>query len=114
MKPLKAGSLRHTIEIQELSSEQDTFGSPQATWKTIAIRRCELEPLSGRNAWLAQQVIPEATHRIRLRYHKGLALSAKTHRFRFQASRILYLLGPPVDIEERHVLLECTCTEAAA
>ena len=76
---IRAGELTHRLEIQQATETQNDHGETVETWATVAERWGSVEPLSGRELMEAQQVRPEITHRVRLRYYEGLTSS---HRFK--------------------------------
>ena len=68
---------RLTLERNQGGAKDGSFGQPQENWQTLATRWGSIEPLAGRELWQAQQVQPDTTHRIRLRYDKSLGLSQR-------------------------------------
>jgi SPP1 family predicted phage head-tail adaptor len=71
---MRAGDLRHRLEIQTATETLDTFGEPITTWATTVTRWGSVNPVIGRERFQANQITPETTHTIKLRYY---ALSAK-------------------------------------
>lgn len=65
---MEAGRLQHRVEIQKAIEIPDSFGEPLPTWVTQATRWAAVEPLSGRELFLAQQVQADVTHRVGLRF----------------------------------------------
>lgn len=74
---MRAGDLRHRVEIQEPSDSRDAHGGITRTWNTVATRWARIEPLSGRELFQAQQV--EARTRVRITMRPYAALT-ETHR----------------------------------
>lgn len=66
------GPMRQLVTIQARTVAQNSYGEAVQTWTTVATRWGNLEPLSGREVWQAQQVRPDVTHRVTLRYYDGL------------------------------------------
>lgn len=66
-----SSKLRHKIDLQQKSATRDSFGSEVATWTTKATVRAAIEPLSGREYFMAYQVQSEVTHKITIRYYGG-------------------------------------------
>lgn len=69
---MRAGKLRHRIEIQEAIETTDEYGQVQQTWQTVATRWGGVEPLSGREAAHSKQVHQDTIHEVTLRYYAGL------------------------------------------
>jgi SPP1 family predicted phage head-tail adaptor len=103
-----AGKLREKIEVQSSTVSQDTEGGVTLTWATIAGGRvwAAVEPLSGNEQMLAQQVNAGLSHRVRIRY---MPITTK-HRISYR-SRILDI-NAIVNVDERREQLELLCTEA--
>lgn len=77
---MRPGKLRMRLAIQVNRAERDEFGEPAPdAWDTVAVRWGQVEPLSGRERFVADQTGSQVTHRIRLRMFDGL--TAK-HRLR--------------------------------
>jgi SPP1 family predicted phage head-tail adaptor len=101
------GELRHWVEVQrpKVSASPDSSGEKRLDrdedWETVATRWAKIEPLSGREAWLAQQAQSETTHKIELRYLAGL-----TTRYRVKkGTRRFNLTGVINPGEQRHTTI---------
>lgn len=81
----RIGPMRHRVAIQRRTVAQNSYGEAVPTWSTLATRWGRLEPLTGREAWQAQQARPDVTHRLTLRYYAGLL-----HRDRVQIDGATY------------------------
>lgn len=104
-----AGTLRHRIVIERGTEVQNAFGEPITTWATFAERYAAILPQSGREFIGAQQVVPELTHLVRLRYVAGVTSKM---RIRF-GSRVFDILAP-LDEEARGVEVTFACRELVA
>lgn len=70
---MRAGSLRHTADIQVRSTTNDTYGEPANTWTTyLQGVRLSIEPLTGSEYFAAEAQQGVVTHRIRMRYQAGI------------------------------------------
>lgn len=76
---MRAGRLRHTIDILQSSSAQDpTTGAVTELWNVIASNvPASVEPLSVREFIEAQSTQSEITARIVIRYREGLDASMR-------------------------------------
>lgn len=65
------GKLRHFVDIERKTvSGTGDRGQPALSWSAVYENvGAEIEQLSGRKLEIARQVIPSATHSIRMRYH---------------------------------------------
>ena len=71
---LPAGSLRHSIAVQSLSTKPDSFGQPQRTWTTILVARASIEAVLAREMYQSAQFTGQITHTVTLRW-PGAAVS---------------------------------------
>lgn len=69
---MRAGRLRHRLEIQAATEARDAAGGVTRTWATEATVWGAVEPFRGREVFEAGQVESEATHRIIVRYRGNL------------------------------------------
>ena len=68
MSPISAGMLTRHIQIQRPSTIKDSLGAPSRTWINVATVWADIQPLSGREAVIANRISAELTHQITLRY----------------------------------------------
>lgn len=69
---IRAGALRHRLVVEHVTEARDTLGQAIETWSTFATVWGSLEPLGGRERFLAAQTHAEATYRSRIRYLSGI------------------------------------------
>lgn len=69
---MKSGALRHQLIIQHVTEARDGFGQAIETWTQFAVVYGSIEPMSGRERFLAAQTQAEATYRGRIRWISGL------------------------------------------
>lgn len=81
-KPLRAGRLRHRVDVEDLVVTQDSDGDMVEEWVTFAARvPAEITALSGRELIAAQAVQSRVSTRIVLRRLPGLLARMRiTHR----------------------------------
>lgn len=82
---MKAGKLRQRVEIQARTTTQDSFGAPVPSWATVATVWANVLDQGSRELWQAQQVRPDLTTLVTIRYYAGLT---PRHRIKY-GSRIL-------------------------
>lgn len=97
------GKLRHHLEIQEeiTPTPTDSFGAPKPKWTTVAKRYAEIEGIEGRELWQGQQVRPDVTHGITIRYYqnsKGEPLGPKQ---RLKWVKRIFNIESAINIGER-------------
>lgn len=70
---MRAGRLRHRVTIQEfVKLSEDGIGGSINEWINVATVWARVIPLNGRELVIAQQIMPETTHRVEMRYKGGL------------------------------------------
>ena len=69
---MRAGELRHRLQIHAPVDTRDAFGGNTRTYETIATVSGSVEPLDGDELTEAQAVNARATVRIRIRKYPGL------------------------------------------
>jgi len=69
---MRAGKLRHPIEIQYDNGSQNSFGQQIPDWTKLVDWHASIEPLQGNELWRAQQVNAEVSHRVRMRYRASI------------------------------------------
>lgn len=101
-----AGRLRHRIKIQSLGLADDGMGGQTEAWSDMANVWASIEPLTGKELFIAQQVESNVTHKITMRYLAGITTK---HRILF-GSRVFEIVSIR-DEEERNKVLEIFVTE---
>ncbi len=96
---IRAGFLRHRIEIQAESQAVDSAGEPRPGWSTEATVWASVEPLVGRELIVAQQIKAETSHKVTMR-HRSLN---ERNRILFKG-RVLAITSI-INPEERNKLL---------
>lgn len=69
---MRAGLLRHRIEVQSAQESRGGTGGVTQAWVTDATRWGAIEPLTGSEMIEAQRTDARMTHRITMRYFPGL------------------------------------------
>ena len=104
----RAGRLRHRIYLQSKVVVRDSFGSESITWKTEtpAPIWAGIEPLSAREFFASQQMKSEVTHKVIIRYYKGVQTDWRVL-WGARQFNIVSIINP----EERNRELTLLCTE---
>ncbi|WP_443693139.1 phage head closure protein [Pseudomonas protegens] len=92
---MKAGDLRHQVELQHQVTPRDTatgeYGEPE--WQLFAKVWAQVSPLSARDLIAAQAGQSEATARVVIRYRAGVLPTMRiVHR-----GEIYSIGGPPLE-----------------
>lgn len=65
--------LRHKMSLQDEIKTPDGAGGFTRSWKTVADIWAEITPLSGRETFFASRLQSAVSHKIAIRYRKGIS-----------------------------------------
>jgi SPP1 family predicted phage head-tail adaptor len=104
---LNIGLLDRLITIQSLTVNRDpVFGAEQKSWATLAQVYAKVENVSGREFFLAKQVVGESVIRVTIRWRNDVT---RQMRLVLDDGRIVQINA--VLEKGRHAALELICTE---
>jgi SPP1 family predicted phage head-tail adaptor len=113
MKPLRVAPLRHYVEIQDYTEEQDSSGDLVKGFgegsQAYAVVRASIRTLRGRELLAAQSTYAEADAEIRIRYLDGVS-----ERMRVKHGDTYYDILNVDDVERRHIEMILTCRTGLA
>jgi head-tail adaptor len=119
---LTAGELRHRVTVQARTETSDGHDGLVDSWAALKSRiPAQVLPLLGRDLERAQQIDPRVSHTVSVRYWRSYQTDLDGGRTRLvyhptsdsAADRLLEIVGAPVDVEERHIVLQMLAKEAA-
>ena len=107
---LRAGDLRHRVTLQwDTGVTRNEVGETTAQWTDFAgPLPAKVEPLTGRELWNAQQIQPDISHKVTIRYLASVTSKMKV----IYGSRTFHIEGPPLNTEERNIETVLMCREA--
>jgi len=110
---IQAGELRHRITILRANLTQDTFGGWVIGDDSILADRvpAKISTLSGRELYAAQQKVAQVTHKVTIRWQRGIA--AKLN-IQWADDTDLVRFFQVQDVQNpdgRHIFLELLCVE---
>jgi len=105
---MRAGKLRHRIGIYSITEENESgdYGQPNQEETPQETVWGSVEPLRGNELFIAQQIAPETTHRVRLR---GGSEVKTTQRLKYDDR--WFCVVAALDPEERGISQELLCKE---
>lgn len=108
---INAGKYRHIITFQKLGESRNSYGEVDRdssdNWEDVVTVRAGIFPISGKELLSAEFVRAEMTHKIQLRYIKGIDSEM---RIKF-GDRIFDIVSPPINFQEKNVELQLMCKE---
>lgn len=106
---MHAGRLNKKITIEQPTETQDGTGQAVKSWSTYSQPWAAIEPLRANEFISSQQIVGEATVRIRVRADSGI-----TEKMRVNWNGKIYNIeGPPINISERDREMHLMCSEGA-
>lgn len=114
---IAAGKLRKRLSVLGVPTTPilNGFGEPDLTPVVLGTRWASVEPLSGRELWQAQQVRPDVSHKITMRFYAGLT---PRHKLRFtdpQTSTIrTFEIDSVLNVDERNRVMTILAKEEVA
>lgn len=102
----RRGHYPHRITIQSATTTRNDYGDEVETWADFVTRWANVKPLRGTERWTAQQVQPDITHEIYMRYVAGVTSDMRVV---FKGRTIN--LKEVVNVEEKNVELYLTGME---
>lgn len=107
---MRAADLRHQITLQQPGGAQDSVGERITTWSDFATDYAHVEPLSGREQFLAAQQQASTSHMVTMRYQPRYAVIDASWRVKFGAR--LMVIDAIRNTDERNIELVLMCTES--
>lgn len=72
MRTVKAGQLRHTVELQaKTPSGVNAYGEPTESWGTYATVHASIDPVTGREFTSGGGIRSDVTHKIVIRHNSS-------------------------------------------
>lgn len=89
----------------------DKSGAPQNTWFPVCDVMAAIEPISGREYWMAAQSNREATVRIVIRYREGINDSMRVLYKAKDRVKVYEMKSVPINTNEENRYLQLMCNE---
>ena len=99
---------RHRLTIEDyVETGRDQWNNPIEDWVPFDEVRGEVDPLQGREFFSAQQSHAEQTHRISMRYIKGIKPTMRV----VWGERVFEIKSPPLNPMEQNYEIQLMCKE---
>ena len=106
---MRAGPLRHRVQIQSAVRTRTASGGYTESWSTDRTTSASIDPLSGLELFAEQRVQGQVTHKIKMRHSPGLT---KRNRIRFRGR--VFNLEEVKNSQERGIMHECRAIEVVS
>lgn len=107
---MNPGELNRRIELQHLVKQDDGQGGYQPDYVPHAIIWAKIAPFIARNVDNYEQITPEITHKITIRYRTDVKVTDKLK----CGDREFEQTAPPINVRERDAYLQLQCREVVA
>ena len=99
--------LNRRLTFQRLEAKEDEMGQDKSVWQDYKTIWGSVKPYKSSEYNFMGKLKPEVSHRIYVRFRNDITadMRIKYH------GRIVTIEGSPLDIDERHELLEIQCRE---
>lgn len=105
---MRAGSLRHVVDLERQSITQDAMGQRVDTWVAFATVRASIEPLKGDEYQASSGEQAELSHKIRIRYSSDTSGLRARDRINYK-SQIFEITAPPINLYQANRELQVMC-----
>lgn len=101
------GKMRHRITFRKKSTVYDALGQDTVEWADYKTVWATVTPYKASDATVMSKSEESVSHRIYTRYHDWIEpdMLISYH------GRVFEIVGPPIDMEEAHVIMEIQCRE---
>ena len=100
------GSRRHRVEVQRPVEVRDAQGGTTINWETLFAAWASIEPLRGKEFWIAQQTENQVTHRVTMRWSRDV-----TTKMRLLFHGRIFNIGTLMNVDEQGEQMELMCVE---
>lgn len=97
---MKSGKLRHSISIEKKVMFRNSFGEEEITYEPFCLAYASIEPIGGREYFLAQQTQAQVDYKFTLRYRSGIRPD-----FRIVWGERIFNIQSILNMEERNIQL---------
>lgn len=108
---IRAGELRHLVELQEPTGEsRDEYGHTVPQWTTRAKLWCKIEQLTASEQTIADQQFASSTTQVTTRFHRGVQPSTT---WRLKHGNRLLCIASVNNVDNRNEEWRFICGEKA-
>lgn len=104
---MRAGKIRHRVSIQRKTISQNSIGEGIESWSELCKRWASIEPASGSEVVIGDQINGTVTHIVTMRYLGGL-----TSKDRVTFNGRNFDINGVVNTDERNIETILACREA--
>ena len=102
------GKLNKRITFQKCTVSEDEMGQDKTSWQDFKTVWATVKPYKSSESNFMKKLKPEVSHRIYVRFRNDITADMRIN----YHGRIFSIEGPPLDVDEKHEILEIQCEEA--
>ena len=111
MTALSSGALNRRIKIQRPSTAKDSLGGTTRSWIDVATVWAAIQPLSGREAVIANRLSAEITHQITVRHQAVFDNPQQVAQMRVLYRSRIFNIHSALDDDEQRVAVILLASE---
>lgn len=104
---MRAGKLRHRINIQTNTPSKNDYGDLIDSWATVETRWAQITPIQGKELIVSDKTVGDISHKVLIR--GAIAITPK-QRILF-GSRVFEIISSVDASEEKDIMIEILCKE---
>lgn len=108
---MRAGDLRHVVQLQQRDALQDGYGQQARTWTTLTTLYVDIQPLSGVQLERARSIYNETSHEVHVRFQPMLADIRQVGSYRLLFGSRIFDIGGSMNLGERNREVVLLCKE---
>lgn len=108
---MRGGTLNRFIQIQQRTTNKDSFGGQSATWTTLTSCYALIEALSGTERAAAASYSTDVSHRVTVRYQAMFDDPRVIATYRIQYGTRIFQVLAGMNMDESNRTVELMCAE---
>jgi SPP1 family predicted phage head-tail adaptor len=111
MSAIGAGQLKQRVRIQQPTVSKDMLGAPTKGWTDLATVWADIQPISGREARIADRVAAEVTHQITVRFRDAFTDPKVVAQLRVLYRSRIFAIQAALNEDEANVVVTLLASE---
>ena len=108
---MQIGLINRRVILQSPGGTRDAVGERVTTWTDVATVWARIDPIGGREQFLAAQLRTSTTHKVTVRHSSVTATITAAWRINYGGR--IFAIDSIRNVEESQVMIELLCTEGA-
>ena len=104
---IDVGKLNKRVTFQRTEASKDAMGQEKVSWTDYKTVWATVTPYKSSEVSFMSKLKPSVSHRLYIRYREDITADMRV----VYRGHIYEIAGPPIDMEERHEMLEIQLEE---